>query len=210
MVISFVNAKGGTGKTTAAINLALAMAGAAPETKVALVDADPQRSCLDTLAGHERGNLSLYAAPDKPHLVIEALTEKVIVADTAGHSSESGWQVAAVSSLVVIPIGASPLDVRAVAATVKALNVIKEKFNPRLECRFLLNQMTPRTSLAGEIRATIERLYPFQVMRTELATRQAYRQSLVDGLSVIEYDRHSKAAQEITALVVEIGGLMNK
>lgn len=210
MVISFVNAKGGTGKTTAAINLALAMVGAAPAAKIALVDADPQRSCLDTLAGHEWDNLALYAAPDKPHLVIEALTENVVVVDTAGHSSESGWQVAAVSNLVVIPIGASPLDVRAVAATVKALNIIREKYNPHLACRFLLNQIVPRASLAGEIRATIERLYPFPAMRTELATRQAYRQSLVDGQSVIEYDRRSKAAQEITALVAEIGDLMNK
>lgn len=210
MVISFVNAKGGTGKTTAAINLVLAMAGEAPKKRFALVDADAQRSCIETLGGSGRDNLTIYEAPAKPHKVIEGLTEDVIVVDTAGHSSETGWQVAAVSGLVVIPVGASPLDVRAVAQTVKALVVIAEKFNPSMKCRFLLNQMAARSSLASEIRGTLQRLYPFPVLKTELGGRQAYRQSLITGLSVVEFDGRSQAAREIAALCVEIIKLMKK
>ena len=209
MIISIVSQKGGVGKSTVAINLVLAMASLPGKSDVALVDADERRSCLDTLAGHERGNLTLYAAPDKPHKTIEKLKHRVIVVDTPPHSHEVAYQAAAMSDLVIVPCQPSPLDVRAMATTVKALEVIREKFNPGLQCRFLVNRITPRTTLANEISGTLERIYPtVPVLETVLHDRQAYKQSLLSGLSVIEYDKRSPAAQEIGQLLLEINATM--
>jgi cellulose biosynthesis protein BcsQ len=57
MKISIISQKGGSGKSTVAINLALAVAGLPGKPRVALVDADEQLSCMQTLAGHQRENL---------------------------------------------------------------------------------------------------------------------------------------------------------
>jgi hypothetical protein len=41
-----------------------------------------------------------------------------------------------------------------------------------------------------------------------LHNREAYKQSLITGQSVLEYDRTSPAAKEIGALLVEIGKIV--
>lgn len=204
MIITIASQKGGVGKSTICINLALALAGLTSKPDVALVDADEQRSCIETLRGHKRENLTLYEAPEKPHRTVEQLKHKAIFIDTPPHSHETMYQAAAVSDLVIIPLQPSPLDIRGIANTVKALQVIQEKINPKLKCCFLVNRITPRTILANEIRATLEKTYPFPVLKTMLHNREAYKQSLITGLSVIEYDKASPAAQEIRNLLVEI------
>jgi chromosome partitioning protein len=119
------------------------------------------------------------------------------------------YQVAAVSHLVIIPVQPSPLDVRAMARTVKALGMIREKYNPKLKTRLLINRITLRTTLAGEIRETLARLYPgVPVLESMLHNREAYKQSLITGQSVIEYDRASAAARELGALLIEIGKIV--
>ena len=204
MIITIASQKGGVGKSTVAINLALGFAGLPGKPTVALVDADEQRSCIETLQGHGRDNLTLYEASEKPHKVIEQLKQQVIFVDTPPHSHETMYQAAAISDLIIIPLQPSPLDIRGIAQTVKALQVIKEKFNPNLHCRFLVNRLAPRTVLANEIRETLSSAYPFTVMKTMLHNREAYKQSLITGLSVIEFDKASPAAQEIKHLLLEI------
>ena len=208
VIISIASQKGGVGKSTVAINLALGVAGLPAKPSVALVDADEQKSCIETLRGHGRANLALIEAPNKPHKIIEQLKQRVIFVDTPPHSHDVMYQAAAVSDLVIIPLQPSPLDVRAIINTVKALQIIKEKIKPGLQCRFLVNRITPRTTLANEIRATLEKLYPFPVLETMLHDRQAYKQSLLSGLSVIEYDKASLATKELGQLLIEIGRMM--
>ena len=204
MIITIASQKGGVGKSTIAINLALGIAGLPGKTTVALVDADEQRSCSETLHNHNRDNLTLYEASEKPHIIIEQATQKHIFIDTPPHSHEIMYQAAAVSEAVLIPLQPSPLDIRGAANTVKALRIIQKKINPKLQCLFLINRITPRTILANEIRATLERLYPFQTLSTVLHNREAYKQSLLTGLSVIEYDKNSPAAKEIARLLAEV------
>lgn len=205
MKISIVSQKGGVGKSTVAINLALAIAGLSGKPSVALVDCDVQRSVLETLQGHGRDNLTLYNAPDKPHRIIEKLKEQIVFIDTPPHSHDVMYQAAASSSLVIIPAQPSPLDIRAMANTVRALLVIQEKIKPGLQCRFLINRLTPRTTLASEIRDILGKLYPvFPVLDTALHDRQAYKQSLITGQSVIEFNKTSPAAKEFGRLLTEI------
>lgn len=204
MIITIASQKGGVGKSTIAINLALFLAGLPEKVTVALVDTDEQKSCVETLEGHERPNLTLYEVPEAPHKVIRELEQQFIIVDTPPHSHEVMWQAAAVSDRLIIPVQPSPLDIRGAGKTVQALQTIKAKYNEKLQCMFLINRITPRTILANEIRAALEKRYPFPILKTMLHNREAYKQSLITGLSVFEYEKNSPAAKEMAQVILEM------
>ena len=208
MIVTIASQKGGVGKSTVAMNLALGVAGLKKKYTVALLDADQQKSCYETLQNHQKTNLSIHEAAEKPHRIIEQLDQQIIFIDTPPHSHEIIYQAAAVSDIVLIPLQPSPLDIRGVAKTVKALTIIQEKMNPELQCRFLINRITPRTILANEIRSALQKYYPFPILKCMLHNREAYKQSLITGTSVMEYNRSSLAAQEMEQLLIEIAKML--
>lgn len=208
MIVTIASQKGGVGKSTVAMNLALGIAGLKKRYSVALLDADQQKSCCETLQHHQKNNLTILEAAEKPHRIVEELEQQIIIIDTPPHSNEIIYQAAAVSDIVLIPLQPSPLDIRGVAKTVKALTIIHERMNPELQCRFLINRMTPRTILANEIRSALKKYYPFPILNGMLHNREAYKQSLITGLSVMEYNRTSRAAREMEKLLIEIAKMM--
>ena len=211
MIITITSQKGGSGKTTVGINLALVMAGLKLNGNVALIDTDEQRSCIETLQSHgPRENLTLYEVAEKPHRLIEKIKSDhdVIIIDTPPHSQEVVYQSAAVSNLVLMPLQPSPLDVRGVAKTVKAMEFIKKNHNPNLLCRFLINRANPRAILSNDIRETLTKFYPYPTLDSVLQDREIYKRSLISGKSVFEYDKAGPASLEIEKLINEIIALI--
>lgn len=145
----------------------------------------------------------MYEESENPGEIIQTLSERFVIVDTPPHSHEVAYVAAALSDLVVIPVQPSPLDIRAIADTVRALQII-QGHRPDIQCYFLVNRIAGGTILAKEVKSTLERLYPFPVLKTMLHDRQAYKQSLITGQSVLEYDKRSAAANEIGQLVLEV------
>src|ERR1700761_2318742 len=116
-IVSLIARKGGVGKTTLAANLAREMANGA---EVRLLDVDPQKS-LTIWASMGSGFLSsrvTNAAFDNEKDFQEAVTglqksTDILIIDTPPGFAEPAIYAARVSDLVLLPCGASPLDLAA-------------------------------------------------------------------------------------------------
>ncbi len=210
MIITLTNQKGGCGKSTATMNLALGTA--ALNYKTALIDADEQRSCLDTLQEYPKANLSLYEAGKDIGDLVATLKDDFhfIFIDTPPHSHHIMHKAMAVSDFIIIPLQASPLDIHSAKRTIDACQKVQEKVDREIPCYFLLNRVNPRTKLSKEIGNYIRELYTVPLLQSRLHNRVAYAQSLMHGKSVIEHNRSSDAAMEVKKLLKEVHRIFQK
>lgn len=110
--ILVLNAKGGSGKTTVATNLAgyYAAAGA----KVALADCDPQGSSVDWLAQRPKEYPRIVGIEAQDGRLRVRRSTEVVVIDAPSRTHDE--QLAALlrrAQTVIIPVVPSPLDIRA-------------------------------------------------------------------------------------------------
>ena len=192
--------KGGAGKTTLAVHLAVIAAQTG--RRVLLVDTDPQRSTaawwrsrpadMPELVECEASGLPavLKAAEEAGVDLAVVDTRPSVEADTAA--------VAKLADLVLIPTRPAILDLRAIGATVQVVQTAKR---PSL---IVLNAAPPpRGSTQAAITAEARRAlaaYPVPVAPVAIASRAALSHALVGGLAVTEFEPAGKASVEMQAL----------
>jgi chromosome partitioning protein len=96
--IAVVNQKGGSGKTTTAVNLAAGLARRAGRGQVLLVDLDPQANATAVFLG-----VPFAAGPQQAPVVYEALLEKATASDVVRQVTLSAAGSAPGGSLDVLP-----------------------------------------------------------------------------------------------------------
>ncbi len=156
MIISIVNEKGGSSKTTIATNLAFKFAKEKIDTL--LIDADPQRS-VETLINFRVNNElelpfnSVSKIGDSLAKETKSLANKYdsIIIDTGGRDSKEMRQALLVSDIVIIPTIASGYDQ---AVLDKMLNLIEESlvFNEKLKVLILISRASPNPFLESKIK----------------------------------------------------------
>ncbi len=118
-VVGLLSRKGGSGKTTVAIHLAV-MAQAAAK-RVLLIDLDPQGSAAAWWQARAEATPQLEQSdPSKLATLIEAARKDgvdLVIIDTRPSVEADAVQVAAVSNLVLVPARPGILDLRAILAT---------------------------------------------------------------------------------------------
>jgi len=184
--------KGGCGKSTIARNLAVAALGDGLRT--AIIDADPQETCLKWRARREAPAPHVVGIAGRPlRDAVAAVVElgpDLIIIDTPPHLRGAVSVAAELADAVLLPSQPTPEDLEALAGTIAML--------AGKPSAIVWNRASKGSCLSmarGACAAFSVPLCPHP-----LADRVAYPYSSAEGLGVIEHDPNSKASAEIGAL----------
>jgi chromosome partitioning protein len=193
--IAILSQKGGTGKTTLALNLAVAAESSGLAT--AIIDLDPQASAREWSKSREAESpVVISAHASQLEEVLGTARENgaaLSIIDTAPHSERDALSAARAADLILIPCRPAILDLRAMASTKELAELAR---TPALA---VINAAPPRGHLADEAAAAI-RGYGLEVAPVVVAHRAAFVHSLTLGQTVIEYEPDGKAAEEVLEL----------
>ena len=195
-IITLAAQKGGVGKTTLAVNLAVAAQAAGIRT--ALFDLDPQESAT---AWSERREAELpHVEPisarrlDQAIDAAEANGFALTIIDTPPAAGAEAAAAAQRADLVVIPCRPSLIDLDAIKRTAQLIT------STGRAGVVVLNAAPPTASTLLDDARTLAEATGLRVARTVLRERSAYRAAWPYGLGVIEPEPKGKAAQEVAAL----------
>lgn len=204
-ILSVINEKGGSGKSTVATNLATALHRAGH--RVVLVDADPQGTARDWRdASPEGADLPPVVGIDRAAILKNSLAtlsgNDFLVIDAPAKANEMAQAIVGASHVALIVIQPSGADLWASAATVKMIHA-KRDLGGGIDAAFLVNRASQFTRLSKEVTAGGWNEYGLDQLDTTLGNRVAYAQALTDGLSVYDLaDGQAKA--EIDFVVKEL------
>lgn len=194
-IVAVLSQKGGAGKTTVAINLAI---NAWLQGKqVAILDIDPQASASVWADLREKdGPVTVSLPAVRLNKAIATASENgadLVIIDSAPFSESSTIAAARAADFVVIPCRPSIFDVKAIGTTIDLVAAVKTKMG------IALNGVKSK-SLDIDARKAIKTEFDCPVASVTLWNRVDYIRCLLDGQGVSEYDPEGKAANEIRLL----------
>ena len=203
-IITISQQKGGTGKTTLAVHLAMAFI-KYHNLKVAIIDTDPQGSLgkwfmirAEKKVSNENltfKTASLWGAQ------YESKTLKndhdIVIIDTPPKIESDARPAIEAADLVLIPMAASHVDFWATGAIVE----IAQKANKKILVQ--INRSSQRSKLMNKTKDFIKSLNLIST-KTIIGNRQIYTSSMGEGKTAVEKQKKGSAVEEIKNLSEQI------
>lgn len=203
MIYSICNEKGGSGKTTLAINLATKLN---TKNKTLLIDLDPQKSISAFLSFRDESEMPFDFKcsnnEELQSLIAQALQNYTnIVIDTGGRDSKEMRSAMVYSDICIIPTIPNGLDASVLD---KMLDYLKEakKIQNKLKGFVLITKANSNPFLKNKIKEFQEFLKSknskkdFYLLESILYEREAYKESILQGKGITENLKNSEKAQE--------------
>ena len=210
MIVLIGSNKGGSGKTTIACNLAVALAKNGND--VCLVDADRQGSAAkwhqEREAGETTPSITLVQKYDNLTKTLQSLDDKFshILVDVAGRNSREMITAATVADMIIAPHQCSQLDLDTLGELQEQIIRVMD-LNPDLKV-FIYQTMASTNVQVIEnerqdFKAYVAEFPEFKALQSSSRYRKIYRDVMSDGLSVLETS-NKQAIDEVTALYGEV------
>ena len=195
--VAILSQKGGTGKTT--LTLHLAVAAERGGRSAAVLDLDPQASASgwkDSRAADTPAVTSIQASRLGKALqaAASAGTELVFI-DTAPHAADASIAAAEAADLILIPCRAGILDLRAIAATARIAKLAGKPAS------VVLNQAPHRAPrIEADARDAVKQ-HGLDIAPVVLHQRSVYGHALTVGQTAGEFEPDGRADAEIRQLL---------
>lgn len=206
MIITVAHQKGGVGKSTLAVNLAI-MLESKINKPVDLIDMDMQQSAtLFSKRRVKQGMDPLRIITDTTIDTIKAAKKKggFTLIDVGGFDAGINRAAIAAADIVITPVSDSTIELDGLQAFRKIIMQIRED-KPDMRAKVLLNRVH---QFAGK---SLEEIFEyarakeeFDIFETIIRDRSEFKKSFEFGQSVEEFAPGSKAAEEIHQLIEEL------
>jgi len=195
--LAILSGKGGAGKTTLAVHLAVAAEQAGHST--AVIDLDPQASAFSwksTRTGDAHTPVVISAHATRLSEILETAQAKGVdlsIIDTAPHAEAPALAAARAASLVLIPCRPAIFDLRSIKMTIDITRLAD------VPAMVVLNAVPSRGKRTAEARRAIA-TYNIPCAPCELGHRVAFVNSVTSGSTAQESDPSGKASSEVLSL----------
>ncbi|MBR4526783.1 MAG: AAA family ATPase [Acidaminococcaceae bacterium] len=220
-VISVVNTKGGTGKSTIAVNIASVLAGKGK--KIMLFDMDEkQKSSMDfcRIRANDKSLAKIMAGTLLPELLVEDIQaydnfDYVIIDAGAGDNGQARAAVLCSEyGMLLVPVQPSTFDSWAAEDTLSMLRDCQRRFMGKFDKNYLLMSRQPTNRNMNILKDADESFrnkcdkFGVKMLESVVHERTAFRESVGAGMGVCEYAQvkpsAKKAAADMEKLVGEI------
>ncbi|RYU90931.1 ParA family protein [Mucilaginibacter terrigena] len=192
-IITVAHQKGGVGKSTLAMNLAVCFQ---DQLNVALVDTDLQGSLLQI-----KEDLPGLAVVGNDRLQeIKNLDYDLIIVDTPPYLSNKLPELFSLSDFILIPTKAGFFDVMAIRSTIALVKDAQAK-KASIQAGIVMNMIKPRSGITKEVSGLLESMET-PVLKTMVHDRVSIARSSITAGVLQGSD--VKAKEEITSLAEEI------
>lgn len=195
-VVALLSQKGGTGKTTLSLHLAVAAEQAGHVA--AVIDLDPQASAAqwkDTRPGETPVVVPIPASRLAQALDLARNADaEIVFLDTAPHSSEVALAAAEAADVVLIPCRAGILDLRAIGTTARLTKIAGKR------AYVVLNSLPPRATNVIADASEACAIHGLEVSPVTIQQRVAFGHALTAGQTAQEYEPEGKASDEMAQL----------